>query len=128
MASSLKASIIGIAFNHLGIQPEEPIWHPTCNREGRRTILAPRDSRARAASPWASLANLLAFRTVQSTHITIQARPGVPEWSPTLPPNLEEVIMNHRLVIALPLAAVLALPALAQTTDQSQPANTQQTQ
>jgi outer membrane protein OmpA-like peptidoglycan-associated protein len=42
---------------------------------------------------------------------------------------LEEVIMNHRLVIALPLAAVLALPALAQTTssDQSQPAATQQT-
>jgi len=39
--------------------------------------------------------------------------------------------MNHRLVIALPLAAVLALPALAQTTsssDQSQPAATQQTQ
>ena len=37
--------------------------------------------------------------------------------------------MNHRLVIALPLAAVLALPALAQTTsssqDQSQPAATQ---
>jgi outer membrane protein OmpA-like peptidoglycan-associated protein len=32
--------------------------------------------------------------------------------------------MNHRLVIALPLAAVLALPALAQTTssDQNQPA------
>jgi outer membrane protein OmpA-like peptidoglycan-associated protein len=32
--------------------------------------------------------------------------------------------MNHRLVIALPLAAVLAMPALAQTTssDQSQPA------
>ncbi|MBZ5684930.1 MAG: OmpA family protein [Acidobacteriia bacterium] len=36
--------------------------------------------------------------------------------------------MNHRLVIALPLAAVLAVPALAQTTssDQSQPAATQQ--
>ena len=35
--------------------------------------------------------------------------------------------MNHRLVIALPLAAVLALPAVAQTAqDQSQP--TQQTQ
>jgi outer membrane protein OmpA-like peptidoglycan-associated protein len=36
--------------------------------------------------------------------------------------------MNHRLVIALPLAAVLAIPALAQTTssDQSQPAATQQ--
>ena len=36
--------------------------------------------------------------------------------------------MNHRLVIALPLAAVLAMPALAQTTssDQSQPAATQQ--
>jgi outer membrane protein OmpA-like peptidoglycan-associated protein len=36
--------------------------------------------------------------------------------------------MNHRLVIALPLAAMLALPALAQTTssDQSQPAATQQ--
>jgi outer membrane protein OmpA-like peptidoglycan-associated protein len=37
--------------------------------------------------------------------------------------------MNHRLVIALPLAAVLALPALAQTTsssqDQSQPSATQ---
>ena len=39
--------------------------------------------------------------------------------------------MNHRLVIALPLAAVLALPALAQNTsssDQNQPAATQQTQ
>jgi len=37
--------------------------------------------------------------------------------------------MNHRLVIALPLAAVLAMPAVAQTTssDQSQPA-AQQTQ
>ena len=35
--------------------------------------------------------------------------------------------MNHRLVIALPLAAVLALPALAQTTssDQNQPAAAQ---
>jgi outer membrane protein OmpA-like peptidoglycan-associated protein len=45
---------------------------------------------------------------------------------------LEEVIMKHRLVLALPLAAVLALPALAQSTsstqDQSQPAATQQTQ
>ena len=30
--------------------------------------------------------------------------------------------MNHRLVIALPLAAVLAMPALAQTTSSSQPA------
>jgi outer membrane protein OmpA-like peptidoglycan-associated protein len=40
--------------------------------------------------------------------------------------------MKHRLVIALPLAAVLALPALAQTTsstqDQSQPAASQQSQ
>jgi outer membrane protein OmpA-like peptidoglycan-associated protein len=40
--------------------------------------------------------------------------------------------MNHRLVIALPLAAVLAMPALAQSTsssqDQTQPASTQQTQ
>jgi len=38
--------------------------------------------------------------------------------------------MNHRLVIALPLAALLSLPAIAQTTssDQSQPAATQQTQ
>lgn len=40
--------------------------------------------------------------------------------------------MNHRLVIALPLAALLALPALAQNTsssqDQSQPAATQQAQ
>src|SRR5690242_13041447 len=38
--------------------------------------------------------------------------------------------MNHRLVIALPLAAILAVPALAQSTssssDQSQPAATQQ--
>jgi len=40
--------------------------------------------------------------------------------------------MNHRLLIALPLAAILAVPALAQSTssssDQSQPAATQQTQ
>jgi len=45
---------------------------------------------------------------------------------------LEEVIMNNRLLFALPLAAVLAFPALAQTTsstsDQSAPAATQQTQ
>jgi outer membrane protein OmpA-like peptidoglycan-associated protein len=44
---------------------------------------------------------------------------------------LEEVIMNTRLLFALPLAAVLAFPALAQTTpstsDQSQPAATQST-
>src|SRR5258708_40337665 len=32
---------------------------------------------------------------------------------------MEEVFMNTRLLIALPLAAVLALPALAQTTDSS---------
>ena len=38
--------------------------------------------------------------------------------------------MNHRLLIALPLAAVLAMPAVAQTTssDQSQPAASPQTQ
>src|SRR6202035_1985690 len=40
--------------------------------------------------------------------------------------------MNNRLFIALPLAAMLALPALAQSTsstsDQTQPAATQQTQ
>lgn len=39
--------------------------------------------------------------------------------------------MNNRLLFALPLAAVLAFPAIAQTTspsDQSQPAATQQTQ
>jgi outer membrane protein OmpA-like peptidoglycan-associated protein len=44
---------------------------------------------------------------------------------------LEEVIMNNRLLFALPLAAVLAFPAVAQTTsstDQSAPAATQQTQ
>jgi outer membrane protein OmpA-like peptidoglycan-associated protein len=45
---------------------------------------------------------------------------------------LEEVIMNNRLLFALPLAAVLAFPALAQTTsstsDQSAPAAAQQTQ
>jgi outer membrane protein OmpA-like peptidoglycan-associated protein len=37
---------------------------------------------------------------------------------------LEEVIMNHRLVIALPLAALLSLPVVAQTTSstQTQPA------
>jgi outer membrane protein OmpA-like peptidoglycan-associated protein len=90
-------------------------------------ILAPRVSRLREASPRASLANLLAFFTVQKTHIKIQARLWRAGVEPNAPPNLEEVIMNHRLVIALPLAAVLALPALAQTAqDQSQP--TQQTQ
>jgi len=38
--------------------------------------------------------------------------------------------MNNRLIIALPLAALLAMPVVAQTTssDQSQPAATQQTQ
>jgi outer membrane protein OmpA-like peptidoglycan-associated protein len=43
-----------------------------------------------------------------------------------LPQNLEEVIMNNRLIVALPLAAILAMPVLAQTTssstDQAQPA------
>jgi outer membrane protein OmpA-like peptidoglycan-associated protein len=42
---------------------------------------------------------------------------------------LEEVIMNNRLLFALPLAAVLAFPAVAQTTsssDQTQPAATTQ--
>src|SRR5581483_11212067 len=38
--------------------------------------------------------------------------------------------MNNRLLIALPLAALLAMPAFAQSTssDQSEPAATQQTQ
>lgn len=62
--------------------------------------------------------------------------PGVPARSKklnpkTLRPNLEEVIMNNRLLFALPLAAVLAFPAIAQTTsssDQNQPAAAQQTQ
>ena len=55
--------------------------------------------------------------------------PGVPQWSPKRSPNLEEVIMNDRLLIALPLAAVLAFPALAQTTQstQTQPAATSAT-
>jgi outer membrane protein OmpA-like peptidoglycan-associated protein len=43
-------------------------------------------------------------------------------------PNSEEVIMNNRLLFALPLAAVLAFPAIAQTTsstsDQTAPAAT----
>ncbi len=46
------------------------------------------------------------------------------EWSPTRSPNLEEVIMKKHILIALPLAAVLAFPAFAQTTssqDQNQP-------
>jgi hypothetical protein len=45
---------------------------------------------------------------------------------------LEEVIMNNRLLFALPLAAVLAFPAIAQTTsstsDQSTPAAAQPAQ
>ena len=36
------------------------------------------------------------------------------EWSPKRSHNLEEVIMNSRILIALPLAAVLAFPAFAQ--------------
>src|SRR5436309_672360 len=48
----------------------------------------------------------------------IYARPGV-RGGLRIRPTLEEVFMNNRLLIALPLAAVLALPALAQTTDSS---------
>src|SRR5208282_1022500 len=43
----------------------------------------------------------------------------------TAPQNLEEVIMNTRILIALPLAAVLAIPALAQTTSSTTTSSTQ---
>src|SRR6202165_4337297 len=49
-----------------------------------------------------------------------------------LPRTWRKSFMNNRLLFALPLAAVLAFPAIAQTTsspsDQTQPAATQQTQ
>jgi outer membrane protein OmpA-like peptidoglycan-associated protein len=61
--------------------------------------------------------------------ITQHARLGVLEWSPKRSPNLEEVIMTKRILIALPLAAVLAFPAFAQTTSSpDQPAAQTQTQ
>jgi outer membrane protein OmpA-like peptidoglycan-associated protein len=50
------------------------------------------------------------------------------EPAPQKRPHSEEVIMNNRLLLALPLAAVLAFPAVAQTTsstsDQTAPAAT----
>jgi outer membrane protein OmpA-like peptidoglycan-associated protein len=77
----------------------------------------------------------LLYRSVGTQIKNFKHAPGVPGLASSLstnarPKNLEEVIMNHRLVIALPLAAILAIPALAQTTssssDQSQPVATQQ--
>jgi len=73
---------------------------------------------------------LLRFPLGDATKITQHARLGVLEWSPKRSPNLEEVTMNSRILLALPLAAALTLPALAQTTsstpDQNQPAATSQ--
>jgi outer membrane protein OmpA-like peptidoglycan-associated protein len=49
---------------------------------------------------------------------------GVLEWSPNAPPKWRKFFMNTRILVSLPLAAVLAFPALAQTSssqDQSNP-------
>jgi outer membrane protein OmpA-like peptidoglycan-associated protein len=64
------------------------------------------------------------LRNFHGTQSNFTHAPGVPGWRKkaepkTLRPNLEEVIMNNRLLIALPLAAVLAIPALAQSTSTS---------
>src|SRR5882672_10462780 len=66
--------------------------------------------------------------------ITQHARLGVLEWSPqTLPQYRRKFLMKSRILVTLPLAAMLAFPAFAQTSsspaqDQSNtPAATQST-
>jgi len=64
--------------------------------------------------------------------ITQHARFGVLEWSPQmLPQTWRKFLMNSRIFITLPLAAVLALPAFAQTsstqTQAATPTTTQST-
>ncbi len=64
--------------------------------------------------------------------ITQHARFGVLEWSPpNAPPTWRKFLMNSRILVTLPLAAVLALPAFAQTsstqTQATTPTTTQST-
>jgi outer membrane protein OmpA-like peptidoglycan-associated protein len=66
----------------------------------------------------------LAAFIIQGTQSDFKHAPGVPEWSPNAPPTWRKLNMNHRLLIALPLAAVLSLPVIAQTTSSNQPAAT----
>jgi hypothetical protein len=93
--------------------------------------MAPRVSGLRRVSAGRHSDHPLAFVFSLGDAITItqHARLGVLEWSPKRSPNLEEVIMTKRILIALPLAAVLAFPAFAQTTSSpDQPAAQTQTQ
>ena len=67
----------------------------------------------------------LLFGDATKNHAT---RPlGVLEWSPKRSPTRRKFNMKNRVLVALPLAAVLALPAFAQTTlvSQDQPAASQ---
>src|SRR4051812_19453773 len=84
-AFTFNLFIIAIGFSELGFQPEDLIWHPTCNRERRRMILAPRVQRLRVASPRASLANLLASLLFSGRTSQFKHAQACPEWSPTLP-------------------------------------------
>ena len=103
--TSRRAATIFIDINDLARSTLSAIWHPTCNRTDRRHRSgAPRDSRPSVASARAGSANLLAFFSRLKGRNKFHARPrraGSLELKRS--PNLEEVIMNNRLLFALPL-------------------------
>src|SRR3974390_3249730 len=123
---------MSIHINHLGIHRWNPFWHLTCNRNGRCRQAAGTGSFGLgvASAPASSAKPLTLFRFRDAIKFRARfgrARRAQVDFKPAA--NLEEVIMNNRLLIALPLAGVLAMPALAQTTSstQAQPAATSTT-
>ena len=88
--------------------------------------------KASVASAQAGSATPLAFFTVKRDAIEFTHAQACRSGAEMLPQTWRKSFMNNRLLVALPLAAVLAFPAIAQTTssttDQTQPAATQQTQ
>src|SRR5258708_32061311 len=62
----------------------------------------------------------VSFRGRKFKKITQHARFGVLEWSPqTLPQYRRKSLMKSRILVTLPLAAMLAFPAFAQTSPSS---------
>lgn len=78
-------SAIAIDINDLDAQPYSLIWHPTCIRtDGATAVGRPRFQARRSVSA-SRLSESAGFLVTLRDAIKFYARPGVPEWSKTLP-------------------------------------------
>src|ERR1035438_1665485 len=110
----------------LELKLESPLWHLNCNRYGSRA------EHSRLGFEVFGVRCVSVYRLVLGDAIQSRNTPVLACWSgaPKRSPKMEEVVMKSRMLATLPLAAVLAFPASAQTSssqDQSNPPAASQT-